>query len=216
MYYLCNVNLKDSNMTDMELQQINEEFNLHLHLQIEGKLPAGYVYRFGNPSTILKAVDIPDLPIEMASRRLVNKAMQDNHPFELAELKDLPLSLHNPLAIFRSATRIGSNVIMTDLTHNSKNFVVAVETCRSQGKNLINSIRSVHYRNSDMNIINWIVDGLCDYIRTDFRESWFSSIENELQSKPQYNSVDVRKQLISAAKIIENFELAKDSEEKIV
>ena len=37
-----------------------------------------------------------------------------------------------------------------------------------------------------------------------FLENWFLTIENELQSKPQYNSVDVRKQLISAAKIIES------------
>ena len=198
-------------MTDTELQQINAEFNEQLQLQIEGKLKAGHVYKLGNPSDVLINAGIPDNPIEMAARRLVNKAMQENHPFLLEELKDLILAMSNPLAVFRSATHIGSNVIMTDLKHGSKNFVVAIETNRVQGKNMVNSIRSIHYRNSDLNIVGWIADGLCDYLRADFKESWFMEMENELKSKPQYNSVDVRNQLISAAKIIDIFETSKDS-----
>ena len=42
--------------------------------------------------------------------------------------------------------------------------------------------------------------------RDDNSCAWFLPLKNELLSKPQYNSVDVRKQLISAAKIIESFE----------
>ena len=60
-------------------------------------------------------------------------------------------------------------------------------------------------------LITAIVEGLSDYFRDDFMENRFLTIENELQSKPQYNSVDVRKQLISAAKIIESFISSKDS-----
>ena len=154
---------------------------------------------------------MPDLPIEMAARRLVNKAMQENHPFDLNEITDLVLAINNPLAIFRSATHIGSNVILTDLKHENKNFVVAIETNREHNKTIINSIRSIHYRNSHLHIIGWIVEGLCDYFRSDFMDSWFNTIKNELQSKPQYNSVDVRKQLISAAKIVDIYVTSKKS-----
>jgi hypothetical protein len=48
-------------------------------------------------------------------------------------------------------------------------------------------------------------------IGPDFMEKWFVPIKNELLSKPQYNSVDVRKQLISAAKIVESFITSKKS-----
>ena len=61
-----------------------------------------------------------------------------------------------------------------------------------------------------MNIINWINDNLADYIRPDFMEKWFVPIKNELLSKPQSNSVDVRRQLISAAKIVDNFVFSKN------
>ena len=198
-------------MEDNYIQRINSVFNEQLQQQIAGILKPGHVYKLGNPCDILIRAGLPDLPIEMASRRLVNKAMQENHPFELNEIQDLVLSINNPLAIFRSATHIGSNVIMTDLKHDNKNFVVAIETNRENKKTIINSIRSIHYRNSHLNIIGWIIDGLCDYFRDDFMENWFLTIENELLSKPQYNSVDVRKQLISAAKIIESFISSKDS-----
>jgi hypothetical protein len=198
-------------MEDYDILKINDVFNEQLQQQIAGTLKPGHVYQLGHPSDILITAGLPDLPIEMASRRLVNKAMQENHPFELNEIMDLVLSINNPLAIFRSATRVGSNVIMTDLKHDNKNFVVAIETNREHNKTMINSIRSIHYRNSHLNIIGWIVEGLCDYFRDDFMKNWFLTIENELQSKPQYNSVDVRKQLISATKIIESFISSKDS-----
>ena len=93
-------------MTDTELQQINAEFNEQLQLQIEGKLKAGHVYNLGNPSDVLIKAGIPDNPIEMAARRLVNKAMQENHPFLLEELKDLILAMSNRKQSFRFARKI--------------------------------------------------------------------------------------------------------------
>ena len=140
----------------------------------------------------------------MASRRLSDKALQANHPFSLGELKDLVLYIQDPLIIFRSATHYGSYVIFTELQHEHKNYVVAVETNRIQGKLRVNSVRSIHYKDNPLNVINWINEGLADYIRYDFEEVWFIAIKNELLSKPQSNSVDVRKQLISAAKIIKS------------
>ena len=102
-------------------------------------------------------------------------------------------------------TCIISDVRVIYLSKRGCLIYLAIETNRVHDKTTINSIRSIHYRNSHLHIIGWIVEGLCDYFRNDFMESWFKIIENELQSKPQYNSVDVRKQLISAAKIVESF-----------
>ena len=78
---LQSVTNKCSIMTEQEILQVNESFNEQLQQQIAGTLPAGHVYNFGCPSDILIEAGLPDLPIEMAARRLVNKAMQENHPF---------------------------------------------------------------------------------------------------------------------------------------
>ena len=193
---------------------VNKQFNEALQKQIDGVLPKGYVYNLGMPNDILHSAGIPNLPIELVASRLSDKAMQENHPFDLGEVKDLPHAIQNPLAVFRSATHIGSNVILTNLKHGGRNYVVAVETNRRAGKIYVNSVRSVHYRNS-LNIIGWINDGLADYISDDFRNDWVEEKKNELLSKPQYNSVDVRKKLISATKIVKDFENPMIDEEKL-
>ena len=198
-------------MTEQEILQVNESFNEQLQQQIAGTLPAGHVYHLGDPSEILILAGIPDNPIEMASRRLGDKALQANHPFNLNELTDLVLYIQDPLIVFRSATHYGSYVLLTELFHENKSFVIAIETNRIKDKLKVNSVRSVHYKDNPMNIINWINDNLADYIRPDFMEKWFKPIKNELLSKPQSNSVDVRKQLISAAKIVESFVTSKES-----
>lgn len=147
--------------------------------------------------------------------------MQENHPFELEEVADLPRAIQQPLAIFRSATHVESNVILTNIKHGHKNYVVAIETNKRLGKIQVNSIRSVHYRNN-MNIVGWINDGLTDYVSDELRNEWLPQTENELLSKPQYNSADVRKKLISAANIIKDFhnsninaDILHDSEENV-
>ena len=137
--------------------------------------------------------------------------MIDTEIIQINALFNEQLQLQIPLVVFRSATHYGSYVLLTELLHESKNFVLAIETNRAHGKLIVNSVRSVHYKDNPINIINWINENLADYIRPDFEEKWFIQIKNELLSKPQSNSVDVRKQLISAAKIIELFKSSKKS-----
>ena len=204
-----------------DIEDVNDKFNEELRKQINGTLPRGHVYQLGMPSAILQSADIPNLPIELVASRLSDKSMQENHPFELEEVVDLPRAIQQPLAIFRSATHVGSNVILTNIKHDHRNYVVAIETNKRLGKIQVNSIRSVHYRNN-MNIVGWINDGLIDYVSDELRNEWLPQTENELLSKPQYNSADVRKKLISAANIIKDFhnpninaDILRDSEENV-
>ena len=189
---------------DEELEKVNQRFNEELDKQIKGELPKGHVYQIGMPNDILLDAGIPQLPIELVASRLSDKSMQETHPFDLNEMVDLPYAIQKPLAIFRSATHIGSNVILTSLKHGKRNYVVAIETNKRAGKNYVNSIRSIHYRNS-LNIIGWINEGLADYMSEEFRTDWREEKRNELLSKPQYNSVDFRQKLISAANIVKSF-----------
>ena len=183
---------------------INDVFNACLQDQIDGKLPTNYVYQIGMPSECLLKAGISNLPIELVSSRLNDKSMQENHPFDLLEIKNLPLSIQFPLAVFISATRIGSFVIFTELQHNSQYFVVAIKVSKTRNSIVVNSIRSVHYR-TKKNILNWITEGLGAYFCSDFVEKWIVPTKKELLSKPQCNSVDVRKQLLTATNIVKDF-----------
>lgn len=180
-----------------KVDAVNQKFNEELQKQIDGTLPKGHVYQLGNPSEYLQAAGIPNLPIELAASRLSNKSMQENHPFELGEITNLPEAIQNPMAVFRSATHIGSYVVMTEIEHRGKNFVVAIQTNRSKGKIEINDIRSIHYRTSNAHMANWIEDGLLEYTDKKRMSEWFS--------KQRYNSAEVKKLFGRATKVVESF-----------
>ena len=187
------------------LRAVNARFNAELARQIAGTLPAGHIYQLGKPSAILLIAGLPDLPIEMAASRLLHKSNQENHPFHLSEVKDLPEAVQNPMAVFRSATRVGSNVILTELTQGNKNFVVAIETNKRQGKIVVNSIRSIHPRTTS-NIAYWINEGLLEFADAGKLGQWLS---DKIKTREYLNSsspADGRHALISAAKVLQNFE----------
>lgn len=187
------------------IEEVNRRFNQELEQQIAGTLPKGHVYQLGKPSNALKRAGIPDLPIEMASARLLHKSNQENHPFDLSEVGNLPNAVQYPIAVFRSATHIGSNVILTELKQGNKNFVVAIETNRQQGKITVNSVRSIHPRTTT-NVVDWINNGLMDYADKAKLKDWVSE---KIKSRSYLNSsnpADVKKQLDSVTNIIQNFE----------
>lgn len=177
---------------------VNDQFNEELRQQIAGELPKGHVYKLGSPSRKLLSAGIPNLPIELAASRLKEKSLQDNHPFNLSEIDNLPDSIHSPLAVFRSATHLGSFVVMTEIEHDGKNFVAAIEANRKKGKIEINDIRSIHYRTSNSHMANWIDEGLLDYVDKKRMSEWLS--------KQRYNSAEVKQLLGRATKIVYSFE----------
>ena len=127
-------------------------------------------------------------------------------------MENLPQAIQNPLAVFRSATHVGSFVVLTELKHGNRSYVAAIEANRQAGRLLVNSIRSVHYH-TGLNIVNWINEKLGEYYRPDFIDTWLNPLKNELRSKPQYTSAEVRTQLNDAAKVTEKLEtLAKEME----
>ena len=190
---------------------INDRFNKELQQQIEGTLPQGHVYRLGNPNNLLRSAGIPDLSIELAASRLSLKASEvyeNNHPFELSAVMNLPDAIQNPIAVFDSKTRAGSKVIMTELTDSrGKHFVVAMQT--NIPKNhygvrtlQINSIRSVYPKDNVHDIVNWINRGdLLKWADKTKLRNWLT--------QQRSNSADVATPVSEfnvAANIVENYE----------
>ena len=190
-------NARKNDVRYREQEQINDQFNAELQQQIEGTLPQGHIYQLGHPSEALQAAGIPNLPIELAASRLSDKSMQANHPFELSEIENLPEAIQQPLAVFRSATHIGSYVVMTEIEHQGKNYVAAIQTHRQKGRLEINDIRSIYPKNNGQ-IANWIDEGLLEYAETQKMVEWLS--------KQRSNSAEVRKLFNHATNIVNNFE----------
>lgn len=198
---------------EQEVERVNNQFNAELQQQIDGTLPKGHIYQLGMPSEILRSAGIPSLPIELAASRLLNKSNQENHPFNISEMNGLVNAIQKPIAVFHSATHVGDFVILTNIKHNGKNFVAAIKVNKEKGKVLVNDIRSIHPRTTT-NVTTWINEGLMSYADKIGLSDW---LDEKIKMRDYLNSSDpaeVRRSLISAAKVVKSFENPKLLDEK--
>ncbi|SDE00380.1 MuF-C-terminal domain-containing protein [Riemerella columbipharyngis] len=188
------------------INSVNEQFNTDLQKLKENTLPKGYILQLGYPNEILQSTGIPDLPIEMNAVRLREKSQQDNHPFELSEVENLPDAIQNPIAVFESSTIFGRRVIFTELQHKEKNFVAVLELEKiNKNKIEVNDIRSVYPRNNTQ-IIRAIATNQTLYLNKEKTTEWLN--------RQQFNSAEATQLIDSTTKIIQNFENPKINAQK--
>lgn len=209
-----------------DLDKANRRFNLELQRQIDGALPEGFIYQLGRPSEALRSAGIPNLPIELSSDRLAQKASKEyesGHPFSLESIKNLPEALNNPIAIFDARKKNGAKVVLTTLTENGNNFIAAIQVRRSDESRKIdievNSVRSLYPKDRKNGILEWINLGLMKWVDKKKASDFFStqwpnyiasgemkSEASEDLSKQRYDSADVSQLYEHTTKIVENFQ----------
>ena len=144
-------------------QSVNERFNKELEQQIDGTLPKGHIYQLGLPGEILRSTGIPDLPIELSSARLAEKAAQRNHEFELSDVKGLPEALENPIAIFSYGNKDKAQNIIVEIEKAGKKFVVGLHLNQDRRGILVNDIRGI-FPKDNAEWLNWISQGKLLYV----------------------------------------------------
>ena len=207
-----------------EQRSINNAFNDALDKQIAGTLPKGYNYQLGKPSSALKFAGIEDLPIELSSRTLEVKSSKDyksNHPFDLNSVKNLPVAIQRPVAIFDSEYEDGRKVILTELKDGKGHSIIAVLGLRKlRGRNYaeVNSIISLYGKDSSARIANWfdsknpnglgLDKNLCRWADTKKASEWLTNNASNVHS--------VGLSLKRIAKVINSFENNQFSEENLL
>jgi hypothetical protein len=148
------------------LEDINARFNEELQRQIEGALPAGHVYRLGRPQAALLAAGVADLAVELSAERLARKAnpkYKSAHPFDIAEVRNLPKAINEPIAVFKSAkVSDDSKIVLTELKDkNGNNFIAVVKLRKGDRKNIldVNTIASVYPKDRAVDVIGWLASG---------------------------------------------------------
>lgn len=202
-------------MNDGEsLERTNEQFNEKLNALIEDPTQKSRTLRLGHASKFLTEGGIADAEIELEFDRLVRKSREDyknNHPFDIDGLKNLPKAVAQPIAIFQS-TKPTEHVVLTELRKDGKNFVVAVRAIEQQRKNgvilEVNEITSL-YPKGERGIVNWVNTGRLSNVD---KKKALRFIE-ELQ--PHAGTTIKSEELSSAAKVIQDFENPKVSDEKV-
>ena len=186
--------------SDELIESINEQFNEELQQQIDGTLPKGHIYQLGNPGNVLLGTGVPNLPIQLNSTRLIDKATRFGHNYGLEEIKDLVVALQSPIAVFAYGDKSKGQNIIVELSSNDKNFVVGMSLNPTVGgKTLeINSIRNV-FPKDNAEWLNWITQEKLLYVD---KERIQNPIDQQRTILADVDYLD----LDSVTKIVESFE----------
>jgi hypothetical protein len=130
------------------------------------------------------------------------------HAYPQEALRDLPRAIAEPIAVFKS-TLGERRVILTELRHEGRNFIVVAELQNRSGKgglvHQVNRIQNLYPKDS-RGIVKWVLDNQLLYADKAKAPQWLEGLlsspaeESFAQSKPESAEV------LDATKVVESFE----------
>lgn len=205
-------------------EEVNEQFNRELAELTEENADTK-IFNLGSPSSILLSAGVEDKPMKLYGNKVIKKMKK--HGFALAELKDLPHAVADPIAVFDNYQREGNRSILTELRTQQGNFLVSVNIGKDADVDF-NIVRSV-FGKGDERVVDWINNGLATYINKEKALSFLShqsapiaaTAANAGQGSSSYISTSAlnadatyKKELSSAAKVVKDFVNPSIGEEK--
>ncbi len=193
----------ENNDIRYSLKEVNDKFNDRLAQLIENPNQKDRVLHLGRSSQFLIDGGIADAEIELDFDKFVRKSSEkykNNHPFSAGDIKDLPKAIAHPVAVFNSTTK-KDHVVMTELNHDGKNFIVAIRATEQNRKNKVvlevNQITSL-YPKGERGIIYWI------------NNNKLSNVDKEkalhfIEALQPHAGTLTSEELSSAANIVRNF-----------
>lgn len=87
-----------------------------------------FVFTLGNPSAKLLAGGVINKPIKLYGSKLYKKMVE--HGFDAMELRNLPVAMRDPIAVFNNYGKLNERAILVELKTKDGNFLVSVKVGR--------------------------------------------------------------------------------------
>lgn len=192
------------NAVPESIREASERFNEELSSLTEANAD-NTILSLGRPSAVLRAAGVEDKPMKLYGNKVIKKMKK--HGFTLEELRDLPHAVADPIAVFDNYAKDGNRSILTELRTEQGNFLVTIDLGKGEMDTDFNVVTSV-FGKGDNKVVNWINKGFATYVNKEKALNYLhhSAPIAEALSSPR---------LISATKIIENFENPNIEEENV-
>lgn len=114
---------------------------------------------------VMQMLKVTDLPIKLSSH-IIAKVTGGKHDIELADIRNLPELLADPLMIFDSLTKDNALVVLTEITDKAgKPVVVAIHLAREGKFFIANEIASIYGKDDFVQSVNnWLRQNKLRYI----------------------------------------------------
>lgn len=187
---------------ESELKKTNDKFNEQLEtFTIE--TADRYYFNLGRPSSVLLSAGIENKPIRLHGSKVAKKVRK--HGFQATELRDLPKAIAHPIAVFDNLGREGNRSILTELKTDNGNVLVSIDLGR--GTEVDFNIVSSAFGKNSKGILGWINGGKMKFVDKE-------KALNYLHLSAPIAEASDNAELLSAAKIVKEFENPSDKERK--
>ena len=209
-------------MNDGEsLERANEKFNEQLAKFTEDNSDK-INFNLGSPSAKLLSAGVADKPIRLHGSKVAKKMKK--HGFSIEELHDLPKAVANPIAVFDNLGKEGNRSVLTELKTANGNFLVAIDL--GKGTEADFDIVSSVFGKKGHSVAAWINKGYMRFVDKKKALNYLhlsapiaeASDNAELfieELQPHAGTKIKSEELSSAAKVIQDFENPKVSDEKV-
>ena len=192
--------------TSEELDQINQKFNERLDELVSNPNQKDKVLHLGRSSEFLKDGGVSDAEIVLNYDKLVRKSSENysnHHPYSAEDIHDLPIAVHNPIALFENTNGKGGFVILTELKKDGRNFIAALRTTEQNRKGgvllTVNEITTL-YPKEVRGIIHWINQGKITNVDKEKALHFIEALQ------PHAGTTITSEELLSAANVVKDFE----------
>ena len=197
---------EEQQKSEGNIKQVNEKFNARLDDLSKNPNQKNRVLLLGHASQFLKNGGMADAEIILEYDKLQRKSKEgyrNEHPYDAADLKDLPLAIANPIAVFDNTNGKNSgNVILTELKKDGINFIVAVQTVKQNRKGgvlvEVNQITTLFPKEAK-GIVNWFNLGKATNIDKEKALRFIEALQN-------HSGTTIKaEELSNATKVIQDF-----------
>ena len=195
-----------------ETESANEHFNEQLTAFEKGKLPQNKTLAFGTPSAILCAAGVENKPIGITQATL--RKHLKKHGLTTNDIRDLVKAMAKPLMVYTWGEKAKNHIIITNITtQDGRKITTAIRFENKGSISEINEMASVHGKALERLAHEMNTD------KTDFGKDNLKYVDKEkaldwLSMETPLVSRQAKQELVSAAKIVENFENPKVEDEK--
>ncbi len=193
-----------------DIEDVNRKFNERLESLKAEPNQKDHELHLGYPGRFLSDAGLGYAEIVMDYDRLVKKSSPKygkTHPFELDDIKNLPLAINSPIAVFDNTN--GENlgkVILTEIKKDNNNFVVAIRATERHKKGGIilevNEIKTLFPKEA-RGIVNWFNTGKTCNVDKEKALTWLGALRSHCGTEL------TEQELSSAANVVKGFDIAK-------
>ncbi len=192
---------------------INKQFNDDLDEFERNRLLSSRKFNLGRPSPILMSAGLNGVSIQM-TQSVLSKHL-DKHNLKTDDLRELPEAIRTPIMVYEWGDKARNSVIVTSIPRGEERITTTIRLTRDGNKLNVNEISSIYGKSAER-LIRDINTPKSEFGKDNLRYVDKKQVLDWFAMEAPKASSQTQQELITATKVIENFENPPINEKKVI